>query len=87
MIVSSRLCTLNDLKCCINLHSSYTVFFFGFTQNEYTYDERRDEGVQFIPFRAAPGNVTEKMFTFRLNLNSISATFTFGGMLLQSVKH
>ena len=50
------------------------------------YDERRDEGVQFIPFRAAPGNVTEKMFTFRLNLNAITSTFEFGRTLLQSAQ-
>ena len=59
----------------------HTAFFFGFTQMEYTYNERRSEGVNFIPFRAAPGNVTEKMFTFHLNLNSVSSTFTFGGLL------
>ena len=75
------------MKFYIDLNFHHTAFFFGFTQMEYTYDERQDEGVQFIPFRAAPGNVTEKNFTFHLNLNSITSTFIFGGMLLQSVQH
>ena len=51
---------------------------------EYMYDERRDEGVHFIPIRAAPGNETEKMFNFNLNLNPITSSFIFGGRLLQS---
>ena len=65
---------------------SYTAFFFGFIQMEYIYDERRDEGVQLIPFRASPGNETEKMFDFHLILSSITSTFTFGGIFLQSAQ-
>ena len=53
---------------------------------EYVYDERQDEGFQFIPLRAAPGNETEHQFIFRLYLNPITPTFTFGGMLLQSAQ-
>lgn len=51
------------------------------------YNERRDEGVQLIPFMAAPGNVTEKMFTFRLSLNPVFQTFTFGGISKQHPQH
>ena len=67
-------------------YSNPTAFYCGFTQQEYTYDEGQDEGIHFIPFRAAPGYATEKTFTFFLSLNGITGTFTFGRMLLQSAQ-
>ena len=42
------------------------------------YNERRDEGTQNIIYSPAPGNKTEKNFTFTLNLNTIQGAFTFG---------
>ena len=42
------------------------------------YNERNDEGIQEIPFSAAPGNVTEKSLTFTLNLNAVERAFVFG---------
>ena len=44
------------------------------------YDERRDEGPQSILYSPAPGNRTEKDFTFALNLNALQGAFTVGGM-------
>ena len=63
------------------------AFYFGFIKKEYTYDEGQDYGEQFIPFRAAPGNATEKKVTFSLILNKTSAALTFGSMLLQSTQY
>ena len=62
-----------------------TAFYFGFINHSYTYDEGQDEGLQFIPFRAAPGNVTEMSFTFYLSLTPISEHLIFGCMLPLSV--
>ena len=42
------------------------------------YNERRDEGTQDIIYSPAPGNKTEKTFTFALNLNAQQGAFTFG---------
>ena len=44
------------------------------------YNERRDEGTQDIIYSPAPGNKTEKTFTFALNLNALQGAFTFGSM-------
>ena len=42
------------------------------------YNEIIDEGIQDIPYSAAPGNVTEKSLSFTLNLNTIERAFVFG---------
>ena len=44
------------------------------------YNERRDEGPQDIIYSPAPGNKTEKTFTFALYLNAQQGAFTFGSM-------
>ena len=44
------------------------------------YIERRDRGTQDIIFSPAPGNRTEKTFTFAVNLNALQGAFTFGSM-------
>ena len=44
------------------------------------YNERRDRGTQDIIYSPAPGNKTEKTFTFALNLTALQGEFTFGGM-------
>ena len=44
------------------------------------YSEKRDEGPQDIIYSPAPGNKTEKTFTFALNLNALQGAFTFGSM-------
>ena len=58
----------------------YIAFFFGFEQDEFVYNERCDEGTQNIIYSPAPGNTTEKTFTFALNLNALQGAFTFGSM-------
>ena len=65
---------------CMYLFSLHVVFYFGFEQQEYIYTEKHDVGPQDIPFSPAPGNKTEKNFTFALNLNAIQGAFTFGSM-------
>ena len=62
MIVSLYHVTLTT-----SLTLSLLAFFFGFVFNEVTYDEARDEGLQELRYSPAPGNKTEKMFTFSLN--------------------
>ena len=42
------------------------------------YIERCDEGTHDILYSPAPGNKTEKTFTFALNLNRQQGAFTFG---------
>ena len=59
---------------------SLLAFFFGFEQEEFVYNENHDEGTQNIIYSPAPGNRTEKTFTFALNLNALQGAFTFGGM-------
>ena len=54
------------------------AFFFGFEQEEFVYNERHDKGIHDIIFNPAPGNKTEKSFTFALNLNAQQGAFTFG---------
>ena len=39
------------------------------------YSEKRDEGPQDIIYSPAPGNKTEKTFTFALNLNALQGAF------------
>ena len=56
----------------------FLAFFFGFEQEEYVYNERRDEGLHEIIFSPAPGNRTERNFVFGLNLNALQGAFTFG---------
>ena len=63
----------------LSLSLSLLAFFFGFVLNEVTYDEARDEGLQELLYSPAPGNKTEKMFTFSLNLNALVGAFEFGG--------
>ena len=58
------------------------MFFFGFEQQQYTYNELLDEGIQEIPFSAAPGNETEKMFSFSLEINALQGTFQSGSMFI-----
>ena len=58
---------------------SLLAFYFGFVRNEVTYDEARDEGLQELLYSPAPGNKTEKLFTFSLNLNALQGGFEFGG--------
>ena len=58
---------------------SLLAFFFGFVYNEVTYDEARDEGLQELLYSPAPGNKTEKSFTFSLNTNALVGGFEFGG--------
>ena len=60
---------------------SLLAFYFGFVLNEITYDEARDEGLQELMYSPAPGNKTEKQFTFSLNLNALVGGFEFGGKL------
>ena len=43
------------------------------------YNEWRNEGTHDILYSPAPGNKTEKNFTFALNLNAQQGAFTFGG--------
>ena len=74
MIVSLYHVTLTT-----SLTLSLLAFFFGFVFNEVTYDEARDEGLQELRYSPAPGNKTEKMFTFSLNLNGLVGGFVFGG--------
>ena len=83
MIVSSK-CTHKDpmLQNYIS-----TAFYFGFIQREYRYNEASDEGINFIPFRPAPGNKTEKSFVISASLTPVTGTFTFGGILLQSAQY
>ena len=57
---------------------SLIAVFFGFEQEEYVYNELTDEGLQDIPFSAAPGNVTEKSLTFTLYLIAVERAFVFG---------
>ena len=42
------------------------------------YNELTDEGLQEIPFSAAPGNVTENSLRFTLKLNAVERAFVFG---------
>ena len=44
------------------------------------YNERRDEGPHDLIYSPAPGNRTEKTFSFALNLNALQGAFTFGSM-------
>ena len=44
------------------------------------YNERHDEGSHDIIYSPAPGNKTEKTFTFALNLTALQGEFTFGSM-------
>ena len=44
------------------------------------YNERRDRGTQDIIYSPAPGNKTEKTFTFALRLSAQQGAFTFGSM-------
>ena len=60
----------------------HVAFYFGFEQQEYIYNEKHDVGPQNIPFSPAPGNRTEKNFTFALNLNAIQGEFIFGSMCM-----
>ena len=39
------------------------------------------KGLQEILYSPAPGNKTEKVFTFSLNLNALVGGFEFGGKL------
>ena len=67
-------------QCYRNVTIS-TAFYFGFINQTYMYNEKQDDGVQTIPFSAAPGNKTENTISFLLNLSPISAEFKFGSML------
>lgn len=69
---------LIDPHAPINL----AAFFFGFEQSQFIFNERRDEGGHDILFSAAPGNATEKNFSFALNLKKVKGEFTFGSQLL-----
>ena len=62
------------------MHEFFSIiaFFFGFEQEEFVYNERHDEGIHDIIYSPAPGNKTEKSFTFALNLNAQQGAFTFG---------
>ena len=62
-----------------SLTVSLLAFFFGFLLNEVTYDEARDEGLQELLYSPAPGNKTEILFIFSLNLNALVGGFEFGG--------
>ena len=47
------------------------------------FNELRDQGPQDIIYSPAPGNRTEKNFTFALNLNALQGVFTFGGTCMK----
>ena len=58
----------------------HAAFFFGFEQQQYTYNEQADVGLQEIPFSAAPGNETVKRFSFSIHTTSIKGGFIFARM-------
>ena len=47
------------------------------------FNELRDQGPQDIIYSPAPGNRTEKNFTFALNLNALQGVFSFGGTCMK----
>ena len=67
--------TLSSLTHILSL----LVLFLGFVRNEVTYNEASDYGLQELLYRLAPGNKTEKLFVFSLNLNALQGGFEFGG--------
>ena len=66
--------TLSSLSHILSL----LALFFGFVLNEVTYNEASDYGLQELLYSPAPGNKTEKLFVFSLNLNALQGGFEFG---------
>ena len=54
------------------------MFQFGFEQQKYTFNEITDEGLQDIPFSAAPGYETEKSFDFSIEITPLQGNFMTG---------